>query len=179
MKVLSIRQPWAWLIAAGYKDVENRNWKTAFRGEFFIHAGKQIDAVAANVLPVKNPAIAFPDKYLTGGIIGRATLTDCVTRYDSPWFEGKHGFVLKNASFVDFIPCKGQLGFFSLKNDEHVKKQDRYAKKRQLVELRDKIIKLRLDMYPKASAEDKPNLAHHIQQFCQTYADLKTELGMR
>lgn len=27
MKALSIKQPWAWLICAGYKDIENRNWK--------------------------------------------------------------------------------------------------------------------------------------------------------
>ena len=26
MKALSIRQPWAWLIVNGYKDVENRTW---------------------------------------------------------------------------------------------------------------------------------------------------------
>lgn len=27
MKALSVKQPWAWLICAGYKDIENRNWK--------------------------------------------------------------------------------------------------------------------------------------------------------
>ena len=32
MKALSIQQPWAWLIAHGKKDVENRTWATAFRG---------------------------------------------------------------------------------------------------------------------------------------------------
>ena len=26
MRVISIRQPWAWLIVNGYKDVENRTW---------------------------------------------------------------------------------------------------------------------------------------------------------
>jgi hypothetical protein len=29
MKCLTIRQPWAELIAAGIKRVENRTWKTA------------------------------------------------------------------------------------------------------------------------------------------------------
>lgn len=29
MKVLSIQQPWAALICAGIKDVENRTWKAA------------------------------------------------------------------------------------------------------------------------------------------------------
>lgn len=27
MKALSLKQPWAWLICAGYKDIENRNWR--------------------------------------------------------------------------------------------------------------------------------------------------------
>ena len=37
---LSIRQPWAWLIVNGYKDIENRNWKTNFRGKILVHAAK-------------------------------------------------------------------------------------------------------------------------------------------
>ena len=58
MKALSIRQPWAWLICAGYKDIENRDWfigrKPALGGRFqdrglelpqriYVHAGKQPD----------------------------------------------------------------------------------------------------------------------------------------
>ena len=38
MKVLSVRQPWAWAIIHGGKDVENRNWYTSFRGTLAIHA---------------------------------------------------------------------------------------------------------------------------------------------
>ena len=38
MKTLSIRNPWAYLIAYGVKDVENRSWKTDYRGELLIHA---------------------------------------------------------------------------------------------------------------------------------------------
>ena len=41
--VLSVRQPWAWLLVNGYKDIENRNWATEFRGRCFIHAGKNFD----------------------------------------------------------------------------------------------------------------------------------------
>lgn len=43
MKALSIKQPWAWLVSEGYKGVENRTWKTNYRGVFLIHAGKEID----------------------------------------------------------------------------------------------------------------------------------------
>ena len=43
MKAISIRQPWAWLIVHGYKDVENRTWATKYRGPILIHAGKTLD----------------------------------------------------------------------------------------------------------------------------------------
>ncbi|MCG0445699.1 ASCH domain-containing protein [Pseudomonas aeruginosa] len=42
MKALSIRQPWAWLVANGHKDIENRDWATSFRGRFLIHAAKSM-----------------------------------------------------------------------------------------------------------------------------------------
>ena len=39
MKVLSIKQPWASLICAGIKDVENRTWKPKNNpGKILIHA---------------------------------------------------------------------------------------------------------------------------------------------
>ena len=38
MKVIVIRQPWAWLIVNGYKDVENRTWVTRYRGMLLIQA---------------------------------------------------------------------------------------------------------------------------------------------
>jgi hypothetical protein len=31
---LSIRQPWAWLICHAGKNIENRPWRTQFRGRF-------------------------------------------------------------------------------------------------------------------------------------------------
>ena len=40
MLALSIRQPWAWLIVHGWKDIENRTWRTRVRGRFLIHAAK-------------------------------------------------------------------------------------------------------------------------------------------
>jgi len=37
MTALSIRNPWAWAIIAGLKPVENRAWKTSFRGRIAVH----------------------------------------------------------------------------------------------------------------------------------------------
>jgi hypothetical protein len=38
MKHLSIKNPWAYLIVSGMKDVENRTWRTPYRGTLIIHA---------------------------------------------------------------------------------------------------------------------------------------------
>lgn len=117
MTALSIRQPWAWLIAAGHKDVENRRWRTRFRGEFLIHASQGM--TEEEYLNVKNflrtkPTVWLPtfDNLKRGGIIGRAEIVDCVMESDSPWFFGPYGFVIRNAVQLPFQPCKGQLRFF-------------------------------------------------------------------
>jgi hypothetical protein len=40
MKVLTLTQPWATLVAIGAKSIETRSWSTAYRGLLAIHAGK-------------------------------------------------------------------------------------------------------------------------------------------
>jgi ASCH domain len=41
--VLTVRQPWAWAIIHGGKDVENRSWRTKYRGPLLIHAGSAFE----------------------------------------------------------------------------------------------------------------------------------------
>lgn len=113
MKALSIRQPWAWLIVNGYKDVENRTWLTHFRGEFLIHASQRFDSDAYRVLSTIS-ILPEPSEFDKGGIVGKAELIDCVSHCDSPWFEGPFGFILKNARPLTFIPCSGKLKFFEI-----------------------------------------------------------------
>lgn len=40
MKALSIKQPWASLVATGIKNIECRTWKTNYRGEILICSSK-------------------------------------------------------------------------------------------------------------------------------------------
>lgn len=47
MIALSIRQPHAWLIVHGIKDVENRTWATTHRGPTLIHTGKTLFGTSA------------------------------------------------------------------------------------------------------------------------------------
>jgi len=42
MKCLSVRNPISYLICAGIKDVENRTWKTDYRGRLYIHSSGEI-----------------------------------------------------------------------------------------------------------------------------------------
>lgn len=46
MKVITIKQPYASLIAEGLKRYEFRTWRTRYRGEILIHAGKGVDKEA-------------------------------------------------------------------------------------------------------------------------------------
>jgi hypothetical protein len=50
MKAITIRQPWANLVAQGLKTVETRNWKTSYRGPLAIHAGKVANKEAFDIL---------------------------------------------------------------------------------------------------------------------------------
>ena len=128
MKALSIRQPWAWLIVHGHKDVENRSWPTKFRGRFFVHASQKFDHdgylwVRRHFPKIKMP---LPGHFPTGAIVGYATLTDCVTKSKSKWFAGEnYGFVIEGAgAHVGPLSLKGKLGFFETEWDDGTEGQD-------------------------------------------------------
>ena len=42
MKVLTVKEPWASLIAYGYKEYEFRSWKTNYRGKILMQKGFNI-----------------------------------------------------------------------------------------------------------------------------------------
>lgn len=117
---LSVRQPWAWLIVNGHKDIENRDWWTSRRGSILIHASKGMamdeyyDCQHFASLIDKNIHIPLPEKLERGGIIGAVDLVDCVNRSESKWFQGVYGFVLRNPQKIDFSPYRGALGFFKV-----------------------------------------------------------------
>ncbi len=114
MKALSVRQPWAWLIVHGFKDIENRTWRTGYRGPVLIHAGKKVDVEAIELIREQFPEIELPLDFETGGIVGASWIEDCVESSTSPWFCGPCGFVLSMASPCEFVPYRGQLGFFDV-----------------------------------------------------------------
>lgn len=127
LRLLSLRQPWAWLLVRGFKDIENRPWPTRYRGEIAIHASRTLDseyAAGRLLLPVDIP-LPPPDDLPRGAIVGLCEITACVTRSPSPWFTGPYGFVIANARPIAPIPWRGSLGLLPLPAEiaEHVRAQ--------------------------------------------------------
>jgi hypothetical protein len=119
MRLLTVRQPWAHAIAVGEKDVENRTWRTHYRGPVAIHAAAAIDDQAYTFPPVHrllaeadiNPRDV--ERVMTrGAIVAVADLTDIVTDSDSRWAQhGAYHWLLANVRRLNNpIPYRGALG---------------------------------------------------------------------
>lgn len=72
MKVITLKQPWATLVAEGLKKYEFRSWKLNYRGEILIHAGKGIDKEAMDNF--KHLDLNFPHSR----IVARVKILDCI-----------------------------------------------------------------------------------------------------
>lgn len=87
---LSIRQPWLWAILKAGKRIENRKWKTSYRGPLLLHAakgctGREVEdfiefvwgsfgAAAAGAMLATIPSLKGGKVFKRGGICGVATL---------------------------------------------------------------------------------------------------------
>ncbi len=126
---LSVKQPWAALLAAGRKTVEVRTWPVSRRGTVLIHASKAPDLRPEGWAAIDTPeleALAL----MQGVILGAAELVDCI-RYDTPdrfaadaprhfnapdWFRPPRlfGFAFEMARVVPFVPWTGNTFFFAV-----------------------------------------------------------------
>lgn len=98
MKALTLRQPWASLIAQGKKTIETRTWYTHYRGPLLIAASK-------------------PD----GCLVCRCTLADCrpmmAADEDAACcavYPGAWAWVLTDITPVDPVPVQGRLRLFEV-----------------------------------------------------------------
>ena len=123
MKVLTIKQPWTTLIMQKDKRFEFRSWRTKYRGDLLIHAGKGIDKEA-----MKRLSNYIPEVLPTGKILGKVTLVDCVKMslefkekllkenkeiYIDSSFKENYGWQLENVElFNEPIEVKGKLGLW-------------------------------------------------------------------
>jgi hypothetical protein len=109
MRIITIRQPWAGLIVAGVKDVENRTWPTSYRGPVLLHAAKRPDAISAAEVE-RRFGVPMDNVGPLGGVVGVADIVDCVRPHPSAWYApGHYAFVLANARPLPFVPWRGAL----------------------------------------------------------------------
>lgn len=76
MKVITLKQPWATLVAEGIKEYEFRSWKYNYRGEILIHAGAGVDKEEMEKLKQLN--LDYPKKR----IIAKVTIENCIKLTD-------------------------------------------------------------------------------------------------
>ncbi len=118
---LSVRQPSAWAIIHGGKDIENRTEGSVragrmTTGRICIHAAIGLKASEYEWSIFKmaktNTKVPPPDHLIRRAIIGTVEVVDFVTQSDSPWYGGKVGLVLRDPVAIAPIPCSGALGYF-------------------------------------------------------------------
>ncbi|MED0736248.1 ASCH domain-containing protein [Aneurinibacillus thermoaerophilus] len=137
MKVITIIQPWATLIAIGKKGFETRSWATKHRGPLAIHAGKKIDKDACRHKRFREVLAkhGYDEKTLpTGVIVATCRLADChrvimdfgfsakleggyrVTDNEylfGDYSQGRYAWRLRDVSSLsEPIPAKGQLSLW-------------------------------------------------------------------
>ncbi|KAA6307968.1 hypothetical protein EZS27_040359, partial [termite gut metagenome] len=122
---------------AGIKDIENRTWKTNFRGRVLIHASAKGEYAAwvlnkEQMLEVTKKGvwsnIAY---YKTSAIIGSVEIVDCIKGSESIWADNRTfvhkgeithlwHWVLKNPVLFEkpVLNIKGKLSFWESGYDE-------------------------------------------------------------
>lgn len=142
MKVLTVQQPYATLIAIGAKTIETRSWTTEYRGQLAIHSSK--------AFPVKNQSLlveqpfrsvfdsSWPGRVLICGyILATCNLVGVLPILPNPtpldtfyksiygveltdnelafgdYTPGRFAWILKDVKMLDNpIPAKGMLGLW-------------------------------------------------------------------
>lgn len=103
MIAISVKQPWASMIARGEKTIETRTWKTEYRGDLLIVSSR------SPVIP------GLP----AGQALCIINLTDCrpMTRADETearckLYPGAWSWVLEDVRPVRPFPVRGKLGLY-------------------------------------------------------------------
>lgn len=117
MKSITIRQPFATLIALGEKKLETRSWGTHYRGPIAIHAGMKIDREACEIEPIKSTLEKHGytvNNLPTGAVIAIANLSESFEIHHD-LLGGVYCFHGKSKRFVwcDSMPNEYYFGFYS------------------------------------------------------------------
>ena len=139
MKVITLRQPWASLVAKGYKKYETRSWKTHHRGDLVIHAA-MIDMPMPQRIRMNLAAMGGhffndnPHPLPLGTIVAVVEIVSCeimdrdmIASMDGnekvfgEWQPLRWAWKLENVRVVKPYYIRGRQGLWSL-SKEHVDK---------------------------------------------------------
>ena len=118
MKALSLKQPWAELVASGRKTVETRRWTTKYRGPLLIVASKNVDSRGLARFPKL-------ESWQRGVAVATVALIDIRRmRIDDEeaaccgWYNGAFAWVLSGAERIGPFPVRGSLGLYEVEMPE-------------------------------------------------------------
>jgi hypothetical protein len=116
MKALSLKQPWANLVAEGFKTIETRKWNTKYRGDLLICSSKAFDAWNSRLTieygisdAPYGMALCVVDLYDCKPMTEEDIEKACCSVYPKA-----HSFFLRNIRPIRPFPVKGQLNIFNL-----------------------------------------------------------------
>ncbi len=144
IRLLSLWQPWASLIAMGVKKVETRHWYTPYRGLLAIHAAKRkIDADGKSLMAELSDLIPDGCDLPYGAIVAVARLDYCTEMvvnneqqaycyvqgserfYPSAteeicgyWDSGRYAWMLEDIRPIDPISIPGKQGLSVIRDAE-------------------------------------------------------------
>lgn len=128
MKIITLHQPWASLVAFGLKKYETRHWSTDYRGPLLTHAAKKkIDSdgirvwrEAHRLAGIEQPEIDALDLPL-GCVVAIAYLVNCLEMYQGSFpFIGAHAsnsIRIDQQSDLERAVGYWELGRFALQLD--------------------------------------------------------------
>lgn len=104
-KAISLKQPWANLVARGKKTIETRKWSTNYRGDLIICSSQK---------PKIEPwgkALCIVELYDVRPMTKKDEKEACVKIY-----KGAYAWMLRNVRQINPpVPVKGSLGIYNLK----------------------------------------------------------------
>jgi hypothetical protein len=104
-KAISLKQPWANLVASGKKIIETRKWSTNYRGDLIICSSQKPKTYPAGY------ALCIVELYDVKPMTVKDEKKACIKIYPKA-----HSWFLRNLRPIKpIIPVKGQLGIFDLK----------------------------------------------------------------
>lgn len=124
MRALCLHQPWATLVALGYKHVETRSWTTAYRGDLMIHAAARKRALPDASLVMTATLRSIGYDFPLGAFVARCRLVDVVpteefdpSTHDAllgDFSTGRFAWVLDDISELTIpVPARGQQGLWT------------------------------------------------------------------